>query len=194
MWGAVAAAAGSLAGQYMAGQSSASAQKSANKMNLKIAQQQMQFQERMSNTAHQREIADLRAAGLNPMLSGMGGQGASAPSGASAQMVAEDPQYGAAIETGISTAMETRRLKKELESTDSQIQLNKAQEAAIQATKAKTDTETTLLKKSVPKAEIQADLWNKAKGLYDSSAKRFKDWSDSERKNYENRDTNKKLH
>lgn len=52
-----------------------------NEWSAKQAQKQMDFQERMSNTAHQREIEDLKASGLNPVLSAKLG-GASTPNGA----------------------------------------------------------------------------------------------------------------
>lgn len=59
------------------------ARESEQAFNSAEAQKQRNWETEMSNSAHQREVSDMKEAGLNPVLSS-GGSGASTPSGASA--------------------------------------------------------------------------------------------------------------
>lgn len=94
-----------LLGTYMQNQASA-----------KQAQDNRDFQERMSGTAHQREVADLKAAGLNPILSASG-PGASTPTGASGEIAS----YGDGISKGLETAIAVKQQNKDFQLKDADI-------------------------------------------------------------------------
>lgn len=125
-------------------------QAAANNANEVLARENREWQERMANTAHKRQVADLRAAGLNPILSATGGSGAASPSSAPATHNAARMEN--ALGAGVSSALQSMNLHKELEMADSQKALNasavqtQATQQSLNASNAAVARETALNK------------------------------------------------
>lgn len=119
------------------------------------ARRQMEFQERMSSTAHQRQIKDLKAAGLNPILSAKTG-GASSPGGASG--------------SGSQARFENVLGKLDVATIEASIR-------NTEASTAKTNAEKELILNEIPRSLTYNKFWAKVESLADSVMRMLDDSS-----------------
>jgi len=148
------------------------------------SKRQMAFQKEMSNTAHQREIADLRKAGLNPILTATGGSGASQPNGSmftpSNPLESTGRDFVAALQTRQNIKQSNAAIaltKSQIDTQTSQQNANNAsayksyydsQAASASAQKMIQETQNSalqgkLLQNELNRSGVKGDLWRAVK-------------------------------
>lgn len=149
-----------------------------NKANALQAQMNRDFQERMSNTAYQRGMSDMKAAGLNPILAYQKG-GASSPSGSQATMQPFEIK-GNAGSDAINSALAVANAKLDRANkyaTNFNIQADTEQKDAttqkLLADTVRSNTETEMLGEKLGPARLEKIKSDIDKEVYQNSAGRL---------------------
>ena len=142
VWDAIIGAAGSILGGAI-GSIGASQR---NDSQIALSREQMAFQERMSSTAYQRAMADMKAAGLNPILAYKTGS-ASSPGGSMPNLENNLQSLGSGISSAAQsakTATEVGLVKEQTTNQVSQTELNRASEALTKQMEKKAAMDTAV--------------------------------------------------
>lgn len=149
---------------------------------MKSAGDQMDFQRDMSNTSYQRAMADMRKAGLNPMLAYQRG-GASTPGGAGFQV--ENP-----AESAVTTAMALRRQKADIKNISQDTEKKAAETASSNEDVSIKKKSDEMMQYDLEIKRIQLEALRQAKHAVEqmgSTAKgvprRLKSWADEWQEN-----------
>ena len=163
MWGAI-------AGGLIGAAGSIWASERANKAQKQMANDQMRFQESMSNTAHQREMADLKAAGLNPILAA--NSGASTPSGAMGSSTTPDiPDFGNLINSAKAQKTAKEAQVQQARAIESTIGVNETQKDVNKAMETKALSDAMNSQQSAKRQEMETRLLSTQFGEAEARAK-----------------------
>lgn len=155
----------------------------ANEANRDMAREQMSFQERMSNTSYQRAVADMRKAGINPMLLVSRGAGASTPGGAAigAQTGAPQQNEFSGVPQSVFSAVALSRLKADIDKVKSDTSLNqqladtsRSQEALNNFSAKSVAANTAITLANAPKAKLHGEFYDSILGLVNRGLSQIK--------------------